>query len=290
MKTLYISDLDGTLLQPSVELSRTTIHILNECIRQGMLFSVATARSIASVVPILRDVNVTVPIILMNGVCIYDLTKKEYIKIETLPKSSILKLMAVIREYNLKGFAYTIKNGVMSTYYEDLSTPALKNFYQERVDLYQKRFTQINRFDDLSEEPIIYFSLLDHYEKLEHIHSTIKGIPELNCVFYKDNYSPDLWYLETYNKTASKYHGVEFLRSYLNLEHIVCFGDNHNDLPLFEASDHRIAVGNAVSDLKAKADQIIGCNHEDGVALWLKDLFRIPPAVSGPEMEKGLLI
>ncbi len=271
MKTLYISDLDGTLLQPNVELSRRTIDILNECIRHGMLFSVATARSIASVKPILKEVNVTVPVILMNGVCIYDLTKNEYVKIETLPRDSIAKLMAVIQEHKLKGFAYTIKNGVMSTYYEDLSSPALKSFYQERVDLYQKRFTQIDHFSDLSEEPLIYFSLLDHHEKLEHIYHTIKEIPDLNCVFYKDNYSQDLWYLETYNKTASKYHGVQYLRSYLNLDHIVCFGDNHNDLPLFEASDHRIAVGNAVSDLQAKADQIIGCNHEDGVALWLKE-------------------
>lgn len=274
MKTLYISDLDGTLLQPNVELSRRTIDILNECIGQGMLFSVATARSIASVKPILKEVNITVPVILMNGVCIYDLTKNEYIKVETLPQNSITKLMEVIREFNLKGFAYTIKNGVMSTFYEDLNTPALKNFYQERVDLYQKRFTQIDAFADLSEEPLIYFSLLDHYEKLVQIHNTIKGIPDLNCVFYKDNYSPDLWYLETYNKTASKFHGVHYLRSYLKLEHIVCFGDNHNDLPLFEASDHRIAVGNAVTDLKAKADQIIGCNYEDGVALWLRDRYK----------------
>jgi hydroxymethylpyrimidine pyrophosphatase-like HAD family hydrolase len=111
---------------------------------------------------------------------------------------------------------------------------------------------------------------LDHYEKLEHIYNTIKEISDLNCVFYKDNYSPDLWYLETYNKTASKYHGVQYLRSYLSLDHIVGFGDNHNDLPLFEACDQRIAVGNAVADLKAKANQIIGHNHEDGVAMWLQ--------------------
>ncbi len=271
MNTLYISDLDGTLLQPNVTLSPKTIDILNQCIDQGMLFSVATARSIASVKPILKEVNITVPVILMNGVCIYDLTRNEYIKIATLPQPSITALLKVIGEYKLKGFAYTIKDGVMSTYYEELSSPALRNFYQERVDLYQKRFTQIDNFNQLSQEPLVYFSLLDHYDKLEHIYQIIKGLPDLNCVFYKDNYSPDLWYLETYHKTASKYHGVQFLRSYLKLDQIVCFGDNHNDLPLFEASDYRIAVGNAVPDLKAKADQIIGYHYEDGVAQWLEN-------------------
>jgi len=270
MKTLYISDLDGTLLHPNVELSHKTITILNELIGQGMLFTIATARSIASVKTILENVKVSVPIILMNGVCIYDLSKNDYIKVETFSPKSIEMLMSVIRSHNLKGFAYTIKDGVMSTYYEDLCSQALQDFYQERVDRYQKQFIQIDDFTSLSDEPLIYFSLLDQKEYLEPIFHIFESIPDLNCTFYKDNYSPDLWYLETYSKTASKYHAVQFLRSYMKLDTIVCFGDNRNDLPLFEASDCKIAVGNAVPELRAKADLIIGNNYDDGVATWLK--------------------
>ncbi len=270
MKTLYISDLDGTLLQPNVELSPNTISILKELIDRGMMFTVATARSIASVKTILKDVPVSVPLVLMNGVCIYDLQKDHYIKIETLPKESISRLMDLIQTYQLKGFAYVIKNGVMSTYYEDLNSKALYDFYQERVDLYQKRFTQIDRFSSLAEEPIIYFSLMDYPEKLEPVYQALLQIPELNSVFYKDNYSPDFWYLEIYSKAASKFHAVQFLRSYLNPDRIVGFGDNNNDLPLFEACDHKLAVRNAVTALQEKADQVIGANTEDGVAVWLK--------------------
>ncbi len=273
MKTLYISDLDGTLLQPNVELSPTTIRILNELIDQGMLFTVATARSIASVKTILKEVPVSVPLVLMNGVCIYDLQKSDYIKIETLPKESVSRLMALIQTYQLKGFAYIIKNGVMSTYYEDLNTKALYDFYQERVELYQKRFTQIDSFSSLAEEPLIYFSLMDYPEKLEPVYQSLQQIPELNSVFYKDNYSPDFWYLEIYSKAASKYHAVQFLRTYLKPDQVVCFGDNNNDLPLFEACDHKLAVRNAVVALQEKADQVIGTNTEDGVAAWLKANF-----------------
>ncbi len=269
MKTLFISDLDGTLLHPNVELSAKTINILNDLIEKGMLFTVATARTIASVRDILRDVNISVPIVLMNGVCIYDLNKNDYIRIETFSKESIDILMSVILEFQLKGFAYTIKDGLMSTYYEDLNTKALHDFYQERVDRYQKRFTQIDTFSLLSNEPLIYFSLLDQRDKLEPVYQVIKSIPDLNCVFYKDNYSPDLWYLEIYSKSASKYHATQYLRSYLDLDRIICFGDNRNDFPLFEASDYKIAVGNAVSELKEKADSVIHSNYEDGVAAWL---------------------
>lgn len=273
MKSLYISDLDGTLLQPNIELSSNTITTLNDLIEQGMIFSVATARSIASVKSILKDVKISVPIVLMNGVCIYDLSKNDYINVEILPKESKEMLMSVIKKHQLKGFAYTIKDGIMSTYYEDLNSNALQEFYQERVDRYKKQFIQIEDFATLLNEPLMYFSLLDHKEVLEPVFHTIQSIPNLNCVFYKDNYSPDLWYLETYSKTASKYHAVQFLREYLNLDHIVCFGDNRNDLPLFEASNYRIAVGNAVTELKEKADLVIGNNYDDGVSTWLKHNF-----------------
>lgn len=275
MKTLYISDLDGTLLHPNVELSPYTISTLNELLDQGMLFSVATARSIASLKTILKEVKLSLPIIMMNGVCIFDLKKNDYVKIETLPKDSVAMLMSIIKEHKLKGFAYTIKNGVMSTYYEELSNQGLRDFFQERVDRYKKKFIQIDDFSSLTEEPLIYYALLDEKEQLEPVYQTLMGIKELNCVFYKDNYSPDLWYLEIYSKSASKYHAVQFLKNEYGFDQVVCFGDNRNDLPLFEASDIKIAVGNAVEELKEKADLVIGTNDQDGVANWLKENVRI---------------
>lgn len=274
MKTLYISDLDGTLLQPDVTLSRYTIDTLNELMEQGMHFTVATARSIASAKHILQDLKLTLPIVLMNGVCIYDLAKQEYVNVETLSKSSIYALMEVITSNQLKGFAYTVKDGTLATYYEDLNTKALQDFYQERVDLYRKRFTQIDKFSDLSEEPVIYFSLVDRKEKLEPIVPLIEAIPGLNCTFYRDNYSPDFWFLETFSHTASKYHALNYLRTSLGAERIVCFGDNRNDLPMFEAADQRIAVGNAVQELKDKADLIAGNHTDNGVANWLRDNYK----------------
>lgn len=271
MKTLYISDLDGTLLQPDITLSANTIGVLNELHHQGAYFSVATARSIASVRTILKDVILSVPVILMNGVCIYDLNKNEYVKIETFSRESIQALMALIKEYHLKGFAYVIKDGVMNTYYEDLNTQFMFDFYQERVDLYQKRFDQIESFSHLADQPLIYFTLMDTKERLEPFYDIIKIIPDLNCVLYKDNYTPNMWFLELYSKKASKYHGVQYLRSHYGFDTVVCFGDNRNDLPLFEASDIKIAVDNSVNELKEKADIVIGRNTEEGVATWLRE-------------------
>ena len=269
MKTLYISDLDGTLLQPNVELSNKTKRILNELIDQGMLFSVATARTIATVRSILNDVAINMPIILMNGACVYDWNKKEYIKIEHLPQESKRFLLDIITKYQIKGFAYVIKDGNLSTYYTDITSKPMKDFYEERVSKYNKPFIKIKDFSSLADEPLIYFSLMDKKELIEPIYNAIKDDPNINSVFYQDNYTSNVWYLELFSKHASKYHAVKFLRSYLQLDQIVCFGDNRNDLPLFEASDRKFAVANAVTELKCKADKIIASNKDDAVACWL---------------------
>ena len=84
-----------------------------------------------------------------------------------------------------------------------------------------------------------------------------------------------MWYLEIFSRKASKYHGVQFLRSYLSVENIIGFGDNQNDIALLKACDKFYAVENAIKELKLKADGIIGRNTEDSIALWIKEKVEI---------------
>jgi len=268
--TLYVSDLDGTLLSNDARITDKTLNILNSLIDNGLHFTVATARSIASVKYILKDLKLKLPIILMNGVCIYDPVKKQYINIETFSREDLRLLINLITEYDLKGFMYTIKNEELVTYYEDLNNKALKDFHDERVKNYNKPFNKIDKFSSLMDEPVIYFVLLDRKENLNHIYRLTENLPNINSVFYKDNYSDDMWYLEIFSQRASKYHAMQFLRNSLSINYIIGFGDNHNDLSLLKACDKFYAVENAVEELKLKADGIIGKNTEDGVALWLK--------------------
>ena len=81
-KTLYISDLDGTLLDSSAEVSEYTVGRLNEFIGKGGYFSIATARTAATAMIITKDININVPAVLMNGVCVFDTVKNEYVKKE----------------------------------------------------------------------------------------------------------------------------------------------------------------------------------------------------------------
>ena len=77
---LYISDLDGTLLNNQMCLSDETISILNKLIGEGLNFSFATARSIDSVEKIIKPLNLNLPYIIYNGVAVYDPVNKNYLR------------------------------------------------------------------------------------------------------------------------------------------------------------------------------------------------------------------
>ena len=66
-KTLYLADLDGTLLAPDQSLSPFTVQVINHLLDQGMIFTYATARSYHSAHPLTRELHLRCPVIVNNG-------------------------------------------------------------------------------------------------------------------------------------------------------------------------------------------------------------------------------
>jgi HAD superfamily hydrolase (TIGR01484 family) len=231
---------------------------------------VATARSAATVSQILAGVRLNVPVILMNGACTYDLERGAYLASEDLNETAKRVLFQTLRQNNLEGFVYTLENGRLATYYERIETEAARHFVAEREMRYGKVFQPVDSFaDSLMSGQVIYYSISDRRERLEPIRAVLAACSDLQVAFYRDVYRQDVYFLEVCARTASKYHAIQSLRLRYGFDRVVCFGDNHNDLPMFRASDEAYAVENALPDVKAGAAGVIGSNRHDGVANWL---------------------
>ena len=76
------------------------------------------------------------------------------------------------------------------------------------------------------------------------------------------------------NRNATKEHAIAELLKMLNVEkeNTIGIGDGHNDIHLFNAVKHKVAMGNAVDELKAAADEVIGLVVDDGFAGYLEGL------------------
>lgn len=66
-RTLYVTDLDGTLLNQAGRIPPESLEILNRLMARGMLFTYATARSYVSASVVTDGLRVRAPVIVYNG-------------------------------------------------------------------------------------------------------------------------------------------------------------------------------------------------------------------------------
>lgn len=81
-------------------------------------------------------------------------------------------------------------------------------------------------------------------------------------------WTPGLFWMTVTNTFATKLHSVHTIAELIGAkpEEIIGIGDGYNDFPLLEASGLKIAMGNAVPELKAIADFVAPSVDDDGVA------------------------
>lgn len=81
-------------------------------------------------------------------------------------------------------------------------------------------------------------------------------------------------FLEIMNKDAGKGNGLRALTAALNLtpDQVLVFGDEKNDLPMFDFAGTAVAMGNGSDLAKSHADYVTSSNDEDGIAAALKHL------------------
>lgn len=276
--TLFISDLDGTLLTPKAVLSPYAAETLNRLMSEGLRFTAATARTPATALQLLRELALTEPVMLMNGVLVYDPQTSRYLNIEIMSRGCVNELLSRMRKHGINGFLYLMRDEAMETHYERIEGESMEEFHRKRVKHYKKPFTHTPDFSSLLDEQIIYLTLKDTPERLRPVFEDMCGIPGVTAEFYTDTYDARWWYLECHSDRATKYNGARFIQSHTSVGNLIGFGDNINDIPLFRACNMSYAVANAREELKAIATGVIGPNSDDGVVRFLESLWINQPS------------
>ena len=265
MKTLYVSDLDGTLLRTDESVSGYTCDVINRLMDEGMCFSFATARSVVTTKKATKGLNVVTPLVLHNGVFVTDAASGKRV-IENIFDNSIDELLDDLFASNITPIVYSFINDEerFSLIPGKMSEGANTFLETRRGD---KRWREARSNDELTAGKIFYITCIDEKEKLEPLYEKYKDT--FHAVYGKDFYTGNRW-LEFMSKKATKANAILQLKDYLGCDKIISFGDAHNDIDMFEISDEAYAVANAIDELKAIATGVIGSNDDDGVAKWLK--------------------
>lgn len=270
MKTLYLSDLDGTLLRPDGTLSEYSRNALNALVDGGVVFSFATARSVNTALPLLEGVRLNAPMIAHNGSFIVRQDRSLAYFIGFQGEES-REIFGVFLRFGLCPVVYSVIEGcARMSFLRGESSSAQTAFAVSRMDdKYDKdRVREIFSHAAALDGEVYYFLCIDEEERLRTVYEKLKD--KYRCFFGRDMYSGE-WWLEVMPESASKAEAAKRLKKLLDCDRLVCFGDAVNDIPMFEVADECYAVKNAVEELKRMASGVIGANAEDGVVRFLEE-------------------
>ncbi len=272
-KTLYLSDLDGTLLRSDQTLSAYTCRVLDALVRAGVHFSYATARSIDTAARVTKGLEVDIPVIVHNGAFIVDsVTRRPLWSAKFTPEEEEEVYAAFLRR-GLFPLTYAVIDGKNRfSFLRDRCSEAQRAFVRSRTEHAEDhRAREIFSPAEALDGDVYYFACIaDREEVLVPVYEALKA--HFRCIFSRDIYTDAPW-LEILPKGVSKASAALLLKDLLGCEKIVCFGDAVNDLPMFEAADEKYAVANAAPELLRLATAVIGSNDEDAVAKWLAEKF-----------------
>ena len=272
-KTLYVTDMDGTLLGADSRVSAYSAKLISRLSTEGALITVATARTPATVQILLADTYMRLPAIVITGAALWDRERLKYINpILTLPETSA-KIFNLCHKYGINPFRYTLNDsGEMLVYHNGTMSRQDKGFIDDRLNLGLKNFVLDNEtgLEAELQRTILHFAMGER-ERVFALANELRTTANCSVSCYTDNFEGvETALIEVFAPNVSKAAAVKRLATEVGAERIVVFGDNLNDTPMMRIADVAVAVGNAHPEVKAIAHHIIGANTTDAVAHFIE--------------------
>ena len=266
-KELFVTDLDGTLLNRQDRISPFSIRTINGLVEQGMLFTYATARSLVSASKVTEGLSTHIPVIAYNGAFIIQPSTGDVLSREDFSDEERKRVREVLDQYGISPLVYALINGMERvSWMPEHENGGVRRYLSMRQG--DRRFRTAGDEEALYAGDIFYYTCIGEKEELQPVHEVFSGDARYRCTLQQELYRPEYW-CEIMPARASKANAILKLKNMWNCSRVISFGDAVNDIPMFEISDECYAVANAVDELKAMATGIIESNEEDGVAKWL---------------------
>lgn len=270
---LYITDLDGTLLRSNATLSDYSRDTINKLIQEGMNFTFATARSIESSKPIMKELDIKLPVITANGAFLTDFKTHSHIHVNEIEKEVKKRALEIIHSNSCEPFISSHNNGSDNLYFSNINCEGMNIFYKDRVEKKDRRLKKTEDLYGRLFEQIVTFNVINDFDKIERLAGNLEAElgDSLEIHYSEDMYLRGWCWLTAQSKYATKENGIRLLKEFSGLSDskVVAFGDNVNDIKMIKSADIGVAVGNALKEVKLSARVVIGENDIDSVANYL---------------------
>jgi len=263
---ILYSDLDGTLLSswdrgPIID--SDNMKSIQMFIEKGGLFSIATGRNLKNGPYYLKDIKISLPMVLVNGALIYDSIND--IILETIPLSG--SVFSAIIDF------YLLSNCINCIFSDPFNVYTLIHHSKDTSKLPKIDFetTQIT-IEELREKNILKITLITHKEELNKIftllHTTLPYFNETYITTSSDQF------IEIMDKSVNKAEAIRKVvkQEKLKERKLVCIGDNLNDLEMLDLAEIAAIPLNAHTSLHNRGYLLTKHHDSNAVADLIKQL------------------
>lgn len=239
---MVVGDLDDTILDSKKQISSEMKRMRNQLRQHGILFVIATARSVASASQYIAELEPDYIISCDGGLIssmrenlfVNSMTEKQFSRLyssirdsDEIGKISIVSITNDYSNYKGKSFPEKFEVGIIKVICEVFTENMRKVLQKENQDL-----------------------LMSYYDGQAWVRFS--------------------------NRRATKYCALCQLCQFigdLSIDQVLAFGDDCNDVEILANCGIGVAVSNAIASAKEVSDYITTDNNSDGVAFFIKKYF-----------------
>jgi len=197
---------------------------INRMIESGVKFTVSTIRTPASLLEPMRGINLSLPVIAMDGAVLYNISENAYEKAYVISKENSLLIQDYLISHNLDYFTNVILEDVLLIYYKDSDD----NRYNEVMQRMRKSpYRNYLRVEGLVEQNVVYFMLVGANGEMQSWYEQLKKeklFEEFKITITPSGELEGCSMIKIYNKNATKENMLDYLKDKLSVKKTVTFG------------------------------------------------------------------
>lgn len=209
--TLFTAELDDMLSPISEQLSPFSKVELNRMLSDGLKFTLVTMRTPASLISILSDVELKLPVVVMNGAALYDFRSNSYVKAYIISGDTCEKIRSIVNEAGMNVFTNALCDDSLVIYYDHLENEAEQAIFSSLKKSPYRNY--VNRKPQ-PEDRVIYLMIVDSSEKIANLYEQLVQSEvgqNLKIITYPSQDYPGHSYIKIYNRNAGKQHMTDIL-------------------------------------------------------------------------------
>lgn len=269
---LFVSSLEGGIIkQNTTKLSPFMIYKLNNLYFKKMPLTFVTTRSVSSLSYIFDDTDINYPIVVMNGVAIYDFVEELYYEQYNISLEVKNYIDSVLIKEGVNPYIYTIEDHLLNCYYLKKPSDIERQFINIRRKNKSDNFVRAKLPTDA--EPSLYM-VIDKYDKLNQINKILKESVygnKIDIIIYPyEDVQGDYYFLKINSSESRKEHLINKIKENKKYNKLIVCGSDDSDLELIKESDFSLCLSSASQIVKEHVNIVIDNNPETILKIFEK--------------------